>query len=220
MILTPIPFARLPQALADFAATLENGAARRAFDKIAATGPARAEGLVAENHRREALTLARDFKMGILDGAPEAGFSWDGERLRADTEAYVLLHEIAHFQLAAPARRAVIDFGLGPGPDTGDRTGAERAALLTGLARESEEAQASLLGILWETALGHPALASLLDQNWLEGAGTPGAAHHFTTVLQALASGGFIDREARPTRRVRQAPGGGYSLTAPVRLET
>ena len=66
------------------------------------------------------------------------------------------------------------DFGLGPGPDTTEREAAERAAVVSPLERDAEEAAASLLGILWEAALGQPALASFLDQNWLEGLGPLG----------------------------------------------
>ncbi|MGH6983212.1 MAG: hypothetical protein ACRED7_03265 [Stellaceae bacterium] len=124
--------------------------------------------------------------------------------LRCETEAYVLLHEVAHFQLAAPTRRAQVDFGLGPGPETDDRARASQAQSLFGLAREREEAMASLLGILWEAELGHPALASLLDQNWLEGAGRPGTAAHFVDTVTALERGGFVDRTGRPQMRLRQ----------------
>ena len=132
--------------------------------------------------------------------------SWDGAALRTEIEAYVLLHEVAHFQLASPARRTVIEFGLGPGPETGDRARAEAAAMRFGFEREHEEAMASLLGILWETQLGHPALASFLDQNWLEGAGRPGTAAHFETMLAELARGGFVTSSGRPTRTLRQSP--------------
>jgi hypothetical protein len=119
-------------------------------------------------------------------------FNWDGAALDSDTEAYVILHEIAHFVLAPPERRALVDFGLGPGPDTSDRATAERAAVLPIPQRESDEAEASLLGILWEAALGQPALASFLDQNWLEGPERSAAAH-FTAVLHRLRRRDVID---------------------------
>jgi len=45
---------------------------------------------------------------------------------------------------------------------------------------------ASLLGILWEVELGQPALASFLDQNWLEGIPRPAPARHFAAVLARL----------------------------------
>lgn len=206
MMLTPIPPDRLPEVLARFAASLAEPASRAALRQIAATAATRAAGARAKAHRQEALALARRFGIEIRDRAPAAAYSWDGRRLRADTEAYVLLHEIAHYQLAAPARRQVVDFGLGPGPDTGDRAGAERRAMLIPIAREREEAMVSLLGILWEAALGQPALASFLDQNWLEGAGTQGAARHFTGVLRTLRDGGFLDRHRHPTLRLRRTP--------------
>ena len=49
------------------------------------------------------------------------------------TEAYVILHEVAHFALAPPERRGLVEFGLGAGPDTLDRDTAER---VVGLALE------------------------------------------------------------------------------------
>ncbi|HUK06298.1 MAG TPA: hypothetical protein VLX09_00385 [Stellaceae bacterium] len=137
--------------------------------------------------------------MGVRSDATPAPFGWDGARLSGQTEAYVLLHEIAHYQLAPMDRRRLIEFGLGPGPDTTDYPGAERAAVLHGIERDREEAMASLLGILWETALGHPALASFLDQNWLEGAADSRAARHFTDVLHRLIADGFVDARSRPT---------------------
>lgn len=214
MILTPIPPDRLPEILGDFSATIDDSWTKQVLAGITATSCSRAEGTEAEAHRLEALALAHHIGMGSLAGPPSAGFSWDGLRLRADTEAYVLLHEIAHYQLASPARRKIIDFGLGPGPETGDRAGAERAAILAPAAREREEAAASLLGIIWETALGHPALASFLDQNWLEGAGTPTASWHFTAVLHALRQDGFIDLLGRPLLQLRSMPDPGESYRA------
>ena len=57
--------------------------------------------------------------------------------------------------------------------------------------RDADEAAASLLGILWEAALGQPALASFLDQNWLEGLERSAAAH-FTAVLRQVAALGLV----------------------------
>jgi len=206
MILTAIRQDRLPATLGRFAAALDGGA-RAIFEQIARPeAAARAQAAAAALHHRDALSVLTGFGMDLRPGPPAADFSWDGRGVRRDTEAYVLLHEAAHFQLAAPARRRRIDFGLGPGPETGDRATAERQACLFGLAREREEAMASLLGILWEVELGHPALASFLDQNWLEGADRPAAAAHFRDVLAALAAGGFVTVAGRPTRALRHAP--------------
>jgi hypothetical protein len=196
MILTPIPEGELSGRLARLRAGLSDAGARRALDRILGSGsPARAAGEMAERHRQEALALARRFGMGAAAGLP---VSWDGRALRSDTEAYVLLHEIAHFQLAGPGRRGLVDFGLGPGPDTEDRAAAEACARLFGADRDREEAAASLLGILWEAELGHPALASFVDQNWLEGGDR--AAAHFMAVLDALRDDGCITPDGRPIR--------------------
>ncbi|HZL59190.1 MAG TPA: hypothetical protein VFC38_05780 [Stellaceae bacterium] len=207
MILTPIPPDRLPKLLAAFRATVENPSAVAVFERISIReNAARSTGESAVKNHSESIAIAAKFSIAVKPGAPLLDFSWDGSALRADTEAYVLLHEIAHWQLAAPLRRARIDFALGPGPETGNRDAAERAQIVFGLAREREEAMASLLGILWEVELGHPALASFLDQNWLEGAVQGGAGAHFERILAALAAGGFIDADGRPTRSVRDAP--------------
>jgi hypothetical protein len=207
MILTPVAAATLPDLLARFSDSLLEPEVACVFARIARPEDAeRAAGDVAALHHRQAVELAAGFGMGLLPGAPSEGFSWDGRHLRVETEAYVLVHEVAHFQLASPSRRRMIDFGLGAGPETGERETADRLACLTGAAREVEEAMASLLGILWEVELGQPGLASFLDQNWLEGAGRPGAGAYFETVLGRLRAGGFLDAELRPARHIRNEP--------------
>jgi hypothetical protein len=192
MILTPIPSEQLGNALDRFAAQLADPAAAAAFARIRATSTERAAGAVAETHRQAALDWARRLGMAVHPPGTRYAFNWDGTALDGDTEAYVILHEAAHFVLAPPARRRLIDFGLGPGPDTRDRAAAERAALLPIVERDEDEAAASLLGILWEAGLGQPALASFLDQNWLEGLDRS-AAPHFTRVLRRLRHLGVID---------------------------
>ena len=91
-------------------------------------------------------------------------------------------------------------------PDTLDREAAERAAVLAPLEREADEAAASLLGIVWEAELGQPALASLLDQNWLEGLDRS-AAGHFTAVVERLRQWGLLKVERAPAAST--APKGG-----------
>ncbi len=185
MILTPISPDDLAGALDRFGVGLDHAVARRVFQRIRATSPERAEGQEAERHRLAALALARNCGMAVHPPGVRCGFNWDGAALNGATEAYVILHEIAHFMLAPPERRRLADFGLGPGPDTIDRDTAERAALLAPLARAEEEAEASLLGIVWEAKLDQPALASFLDQNWLEGV-ERSAADHFSNVVAGL----------------------------------
>jgi len=205
MILTDIAPEELPAVIERFAALLDP-AARAVFRRIADPAQAaRAEGAEAARHHATACDLARAFGMPLLPGSPALDYAWTGQALREDTEAYVLLHEVAHFQLAPRERRQAIDFGLGAGPETGDRDGAERAATVFGTEREAEEAMASLLGVLWEVELGQPGFASFLDQNWLEGADRPGAAQHFTAVLRSLQQRGLVDDDGRPVRMAASA---------------
>jgi hypothetical protein len=198
MILTPIPRAALPAALDRFAMKLHDRAAVAAFARIRATAPDRAVGAEADMHRRAALALAAGFGVAVHPPGTECRYNWDGAALDGSSEAYVILHEVAHFVLAPAERRSLVDFGLGPGPDTRDRETARRAAILSLVEREEDEALASLLGILWEAELGQPALASFLDQNWLEGLDRSAAAPHFTAVLAGLARRGLVDARARP----------------------
>ncbi len=194
MILTPIPRDELDGVLDRFADGLCDRPARSAFALVRATSSDRAVAEEAERHRLAALAFARGCGMAVHPPGTQCGFNWDGAALNGATEAYVILHEIAHFVLAPPERRALVDFGLGPGPDTLDREVAERAAVLPPLAREEDEAAASLLGILWEARLGQPALASFLDQNWLEGLDRS-AAVHFAGVLTQLRRRGLLARD-------------------------
>lgn len=192
MILTPIRRDHLDAALDCFAGQLDDVAARAALVRIRATAAERAAGAVAEIHRQAALALARGCGMAIHPAGARSAFNWDGTALDGATEAYVILHEVAHFVLAPPERRLLVDFGLGPGPDTAERAAAERAAILPIIERDADEAAASLLGILWEAALGQPALASFLDQNWLEGLERSAAAH-FAAVFCRLRRLGVIE---------------------------
>jgi hypothetical protein len=192
MILTPIPPGELDAALDRFAGQLGDPVARAAFARIRATAAERASGAVAETHRQQALALARRCGMRVHPAGVRSAFNWDGTALDGATEAYVILHEAAHFVLAPPERRRLVDFGLGPGPDTAARAAAGRAAILPIPERDADEAASSLLGILWEAALGQPALASFLDQNWLEGLDRS-AAPHFTAVLRRLRRLGVVE---------------------------
>jgi hypothetical protein len=192
MILTPIPREHLAAILDRFMAGLAEPLARAAFRRICATSADRAGGAEADGDRLTARSFAREFGMAIHPEGTPCRFNWDGTALNAATEAYVILHEVAHFALAPPERRGLVEFGLGPGPDTLDPDAAERAAVLSLLEREQDEAAASLLGIIWEAALGQPALASFLDQNWLEGLDRSAPAH-FTAVLGTLRDRGLLN---------------------------
>jgi hypothetical protein len=192
MILTAIPREQLDEILDRFMPKLDDPLSRAAFRRIRATSADRARGALAERHRQAALSLARSLGMAVHADGVECAFNWDGRALNSATEAYVILHEAAHFVLAPSKRRRLVDFGLGPGPDTRDRDAATRAMVVSPLAREADEAAASLLGIIWEAKLGQPALASFLDQNWLEG--LERSAHtHFAAVVSKLQRRGLLD---------------------------
>jgi hypothetical protein len=109
-----------------------------------------------------------------------------------------LFHEIAHWQVAPPARRGVIDFGVGPGPETGRVAEAEAAVCTDAAAQEEEENLSSLLGILWEVEYGLPALMAFAEQNWLEMYDRPSTAQHFARCIAALHRRGLIDADGRP----------------------
>src|SRR6266446_10562748 len=209
MILTPIPPEALEATLDRFMGLLTDRSARAVFRRIRVTSPDRAVGQEAEQHRLAALSIAHAFGLATYPEGMLCKFNWDGVALLGATEAYVILHEVAHFVLAPPERRGLVDFGLGPGPNTLDRVAAERAATLPPLEREADEAAASLLGIVWEAALGQPALASFLDQNWLEGLDRS-APEHFTAVLGTLRRRGMLSEDGKPAASI--APRGGQGL--------
>jgi hypothetical protein len=201
MILTPIARDRLPEVLGRFAVQLHAPVAQAAFARIRTTSPDRAEGEMAEIHRRQALELARRLGIPVHPEGVRSAFNWDGVALDGGTEAYVILHEIAHYILAPEPRRRLVDFGLGPGPDTTDRATAEQATVLALPQSASDEVEASLLGILSEAVLGQPALASFLDQNWLEGL-ERSAAPYFEAVAARLRNRGLVSEEGSPLRQV------------------
>lgn len=208
MILTPIPLAELPSVLQRFHDALDDQPlARTVFGRIADTLVHVREGDLSLSqdveHHRQAVALAASFGMVIIDESPTAGFTWDGSALRVGMEPSVIIHDVAHFQLCAPGRRGVADFGLGAGPETGMRDEADTAMRLFGVERELEEALTSLLGILWEAVLDQPAVCAFLEQNWLEGVDRPQGRDHFVKIATFLGDNGFIDPTGRPTRKCR-----------------
>ena len=205
MILTEIDPSELAATLARYADCLpEAGIARRVFARIRASLDDAGRDQSATH--REAVALTERFGMRPIPEPPQIGFSWDGQAVRTESEPAVLLHEVAHYQLASPARRALPDFGLGAGPETGRIEIADAARRLDWLARETEEQMASLLGILWEIELGQPGILAFQEQNWLEGAGRPGAAEFFCATLQRLQDWGLADEDGRPRHAVRVTP--------------
>ena len=202
MILSPIAPDEIARVLDRHRAVLPpHGPVRAAFERIAAS--LAFDGADQAGRHGAAVALARRFGMAPIDEAPQDAFSWDGAHVRTRSEPAVLIHEVAHFQLASPARRRLPDFGLGAGPETGRIAEADRARCLGDAAREAEEQMASLLGVLWEVELGQPGIDAFQEQNWLEGAGRAGTADFFRATLERLGRIGLIDDAGRPTYTVR-----------------
>jgi len=203
MILNPIADADLPLVLETFARALPEGsAAALAFARLRIAVP-RDGAIDTAEHRAAAVALARRLGMATLAEEPAAAFSWDGQVLRSESEAWVILHEIGHFQTAPPERRHLIDFGLGAGPETGRIADADAARAIDRETGDREEQLASLLGILWEVELGQPALLALQEQNWLEGWNRPGGPAHFSACMERLFALGLVNSEGRPLASLR-----------------
>lgn len=203
MILTPIKPETMPAVLALFDAGLAAFPfAQKVFRRIAATA-ALCPGFSADLHagRHKAITLARGLGIAVRDEDPATAYSWDGRAIRTRSETSVVFHEIAHWQIAPPERRALPDFGLGAGPETGFIAEANRAACVEFAVKEREENLASLLGILWETEYGEPAILAFAEQNWLELPERANTHAHFAEHLAMLKARGLIDGEGRPIRQ-------------------
>jgi len=201
MQLTPIGDGELERALDRLRRALwHHRVAAAALAWIAATRaliPLRTD---LDRHRMDAVALARAFGIATRDEAPAAAFSWDGCQIRTRSEASVLLHEIAHWQICPPERRHLRDFGLGAGPETGDKAAADAAAVTDFDTRQREETLASMLGILWEATLGQPALLAFAEQNWLEGWDRPATAAAIAATVEALYARGLVSGGGLPAR--------------------
>ncbi len=212
MMLTPIAMPDLPGALAAFAGCVaDHPLAAAAFARIHASLD-KVDGDDLElsrnpRHHAEGVALLADFGMAVHDAPADDALTWDGRAAWVNMEPSVLIHEVGHLQTCAAARRAVPDFGLGAGPETGvnARPIADAAMTVTGVAREMEEALASLQGILWEAVLGHPAVLAFLEQNWLEGGASSYNRAHFVKVVEALHGAGLIDATGHPTQALRES---------------
>ena len=86
------------------------------------------------------------------------------ERPSPRTESNII-HDIAHFVVAAPERRTIPEFGLGDSPDT-LRFRTPRAKGITAKMAQQEEELASTLGIYWERELGLDWRQTISDHCW------------------------------------------------------
>lgn len=206
MMLTPVDHRTLLPLLPEFAAALAGDAlAAKVFARVTALVPDDDLMILSTDagHHAQGVELCRSFGFGILDADPKTHWTWDGSNVAIRMEPSVLIHEVAHYQCAAPARRAAIDFGLGCGPESGRREEADAVQTLFCPERDVEEALCSLLGILWEADLGQPAILAFLEQNWMEGGTSLHNVAHFRKIVRWLKDMGLIDGDGRPTRGLR-----------------
>ena len=206
MILTPISQGELQPLLDGFDQALAaHPLARAVFRRVTAVIP---DGDLMTlstdaDHHAQALELCREFGFGLVEVDPKHYYTWDGKAVATGMEPSVIIHEVGHYQCAAPSRRVVLDFGLGAGPETGCKAEADAEQTVFGADGHFEEGLSSLLGILWEAELGQPAVLAFLEQNWLEGGASPQNIKHFLKVVGLLAEWGLIDGDGRPTRALR-----------------
>ena len=208
MILTPLEPQALPQILAVFGAGLRDHAlAQAAFRRIADTRRF-CPDFNADLHagRAKAIALAQHMGIGTCDEDPADAYSWDGQVIRTRSETSVVFHEVAHWQIAPASRRPLYDFGLGAGPETGRIAEANAVACVDTATKEDEENLASLLGILWETHYGEPAVLAFAEQNWLELYDRPHTQQHFIDCLEKLRARGLIDETGSPQDATQRTP--------------
>lgn len=198
MILSPIDLADVPAALAAVRARLSDPLSIAMLDRIAGTLAQVGRGIDTPAYRAAAVELARRCAIPVLDEEPQRALSWDGAVLRTRSESYVLMHEVAHWLLCPAERRALPDFGLGAGPESGRPEIADAALRVTAEEQQQEECLSSLLGILWEVELRQPAILAFLEQNWLEGWDRPACAENLARWVTQLRRSGLIDSHGRP----------------------
>ena len=207
MILTSVDSLRLPAVLPQFRTLVQHDAlALRVWDLITSHIP---DGNLMRlstdtGHHRQGVELCREFGFGLKDCDPQTWFTWDGVNVATGMEPSVLIHEVGHYQCAAPYRRNLPDFGLGAGPETGiGRAAANAVQTVFGAQADMEEGLSSLLGILWEAELGQPAILAFLEQNWLEGGADARNVNHFLRMVKVLRRHDLIDDRGHPTRALR-----------------
>jgi hypothetical protein len=208
MILTPVDLAAVPRLLDEFSDALGDeplaqAVLERVRESLAAVDGTDISLSQRADHHAQALDLLRRFGLGILDEDPNDGLTWDGQAVAVRMEPSVIIHEVAHYQLATPERRHLPDFGLGAGPESGDKPRGEAGRRVFGVDCDREEALVSLLGVLWEAELGQPAVLAFLEQNWLEGGAVAHNVRHFVRNVSELMEGGFVESDGRPTTKLR-----------------
>ena len=118
------------------------------------------------NKNRRITKLAKALGIKLSSRRPRDSYMWDGRSIATGGQSVTdVLHDIAHWLIASPERRKVVDFGLGPGPESGLREEAYEARIRSNDSAE-EEICASLLGISLEAAFGFDIRRTLEEHGW------------------------------------------------------
>jgi hypothetical protein len=167
----------------------------RELDEPLSTGVVYVEPAdVQEKQKKQAIALLESFgvfheprdpiAMVVGEGA---GFGWDGKSIATGVKrnATDILHDLAHWLVAPPSRRKIEDFGLGRGPDSGG----DARRIVGDEWADNEEEVVSFLGIVWEAALGHNPMPSLVYQSWTQG----GSYKKVVKAIKKLTRKGLLD---------------------------
>lgn len=109
----------------------------------------------------EALAAARGLSLYWVSSFPDSEPMYDGTSFTVDTISNAI-HEIAHWEVAAPQRRGMVNFALGADPEGGGLD----EYVDPSVDDIWEECEASLLGILAERQLGMNWHNTWVLHNW------------------------------------------------------
>ena len=102
----------------------------------------------------DAARLVAYMRLSMEERTPYESYMWDGQSFNAELPDRHILHDVAHWMVAAPERRCLPEFGLRSGPETDPSLTVH--AILEQQEEKWEEVRAALLGILLQKALGMP----------------------------------------------------------------
>lgn len=108
--------------------------------------------------------LAADLGVDLSTAPPGRGYQWDGRSIATGgVHDADVLHDIAHWLVAAKRRRQLPEFGLGPSPSAHAQ---HTQRHLSYQFAQDEESMASLLGIAWERRLGMDWKDTVMEHGW------------------------------------------------------
>lgn len=150
--------------------------------------------MIRDAHQLQIQKIANHLGILLSSRSPRDTYLWDGHSIGVGGLNYShQLHEIAHWQVATPQQRTQVDFGLGPGPETGLKVD----LLVSPEEAQHQEELASLLGIAYEAALGLNYLDTLRCHSWEYDTG-------FFETIQFLTHRGLLSQHLPTTMIVLQ----------------